>query len=348
MPYPSFAMTRRSLDIIYNSDVMISDPEQLASLAIFYDRVVLPATTPTSSRYFIEFERLPSDVLHLTANGLANLKVHMPSGKAEQADEFVIRWDGANRDLLEEQVIVRLSEPSASADVLADWLQNRRTLAVSFGDLLHYRTAVFVTSRKNPQLVYVRQDHLRHLLRSDLTAPAVFAGPATSRREVLKVLGVLETFRYFIPCVGTLRPAEILAVREKVRATREGFAMHMQSLSAEIEARIKGGEMLSEIARYARAVVETSLIPDYYEFKRQLMAERSGFWLKVLEASRKVFEIEVPPWTPKFYGEILAALGVSFLTSAEARREALSNRSQAYQFMSQIEEASSLAGKTAG
>jgi hypothetical protein len=340
-------MERRSLDITYSSDVMISDSEELASLAIFYDRVFLPAATADSTRNFIEFERFQDGVLRISASEISGLDVETPQGSV-QMEELVIRWEHQNRDLFVERVLIRLPEPQEPADRLKEWLERGQTISMSFGDLVRYRGALPGPGGPDSRFVYIRQDHLRHLLRSDLVGPAVFAGPNESQREVLKALQALHTFRYLVPCVGTLPPEEILTLREKLSDTREGFAMHLQTLSADVEARIAGGEDINDLSRYAQAVIETKLIPDYYEFKRQLSAERSGFWLKVIEATRKVFEVEVPPWTPKFYGEVLAALGVSFLVSTEARRESLSNRSQAFQFMHKIDEAVADVRRSAG
>jgi hypothetical protein len=336
-------MSRRALEVTYSSDVMIANSEELAALAIFYDRVILPAATPESTPHFVELERLPGDVLRMFAFELSPSFISKSSGEIVPTGDSVTRWEQANHELFDDGVLVRLPAPDAADDGLDEWIKNSRTVSMSLGHLLQYRGTVLATTPLGAQIVLIRQDHLRHLLRSDLRSPAVFVAPVESRREVLKALQASETFRYLIPSVGKLRPDQILALREKVSATREGFAMHLQALSAEVESRLTGGETPVEIARYARAVVETKLLPDYHEFKRQLLADRSGFWLKVLETTRKVFEIEVPPWTPKFYGQIMAALGVSLLTSAEARHDSLSNRSQAFHFMFQVEESSSSA-----
>jgi hypothetical protein len=47
----------------------------------------------------------------------------------------------------------------------------------------------------------------------------------------------------------------------------------------------------------------------------------------------------LPPWTPKFYGEFLKAIGVTILTVTAERKDNLSNKSQAYHFMRLVEEA---------
>ena len=57
----------------------------------------------------------------------------------------------------------------------------------------------------------------------------------------------------------------------------------------------------------------------------------------MLDSTAKVFQIEAAPWTPKFYGEFLKAIGVAILTTTAERKEKLSNRSQAYHFMRLVE-----------
>jgi hypothetical protein len=52
----------------------------------------------------------------------------------------------------------------------------------------------------------------------------------------------------------------------------------------------------------------------------------------------KILEISAAPWTLKFYGDVLKALGVTALTYNAERKESLTNRSQAFQFMSAVEE----------
>jgi hypothetical protein len=127
-------------------------------------------------------------------------------------------------------------------------------------------------------------------------------------------------------------------VRDKVKDLREGFSMHLQKLSRDVEDGLKSGESLDEIESWTKSVIETELIPDYREFRRQLVAERSGFWNKVLDAAAKVFQIEAVPWSPKVYGELLKAIGVTILTTTAEGEERLSNRSQAYHFMRLVED----------
>ena len=328
-------MTRAHMEIVYSSDVMIWSPEELATLAIFYDKIALPAATAESARHFVEFELQSDDHLRLTASSLSPLQIFTPTRVVERADLYVEDWERTHNELFTAGVLTRLREPDQEADGLSTWLSNPRAVHMNVSELSHYCDVLIAG---NERLFYVRQDHLRHLLRTDISEPAVFAGPTASYREVLKALLAMQTFKYLLPAVKELNPAEILAVRSKVSDTREGFAMHLQSLSREVETRLDGGEPVAEIVRYARSVVETTLIPDYREFRRQILAERSGFWLKVLDASRKAFEIEVAPWTPSFYAQVLNVLGVTFLTTSNARRDSLSNHRQAFQFMASVEQ----------
>lgn len=120
--------------------------------------------------------------------------------------------------------------------------------------------------------------------------------------------------------------------------TREGFLLHLQKLSHGIQVRVQEGESLDELARYARTVVRSDLIPDYKEFKRQLLSEERSRGVRLLQAGAKVLQIEAPISSPRFYGAVCEAFGVPWLGSIEKRRDSLTNRSLALQFMRQVEE----------
>jgi hypothetical protein len=145
-------------------------------------------------------------------------------------------------------------------------------------------------------------------------------------------------FRFVLPRVGELNPEQILEVRNLVKDTREGFSMHLQSLSADVEKQVKEGVSLQEVSDAAESVVETQLIPLFVEYRRQLAAKGGGFWRKVLDPLGRLVQIDAAPWTPRFYGELLRALGVTILTGIEERQERLSNKVQAFQFMKTIDD----------
>jgi hypothetical protein len=67
---------------------------------------------------------------------------------------------------------------------------------------------------------------------------------------------------------------------------------------------------------------------------------RAEKWGKVLDAAGKVAEIDAAPWTPKFWALILKAIGMTALRSDSERENALSNRYQAFKFMSYVERSS--------
>jgi len=114
--------------------------------------------------------------------------------------------------------------------------------------------------------------------------------------------------------------------------------MHLQKLSKGLDGMVKTGEKLEDLKGYAQNIVETDLIPDYEEFRRQLEAEQAGKFKKVLDVSGKIMEIDAAPWTPKFWGLLLKALGMSAIETAADQKERLSNRYQAYEFMKVVED----------
>jgi hypothetical protein len=331
--------------IIYNSDLIIRNASELATLSVFYDKVLLPYTTAATSDLFA---------------GPRLINIKMPRGfdqKGEQ--EFfddVGYWSRVYYDLLSEGVIERLPAPPWGDKPPLDKLVTinlaekiklltkdpkrtaQRYLAMSdkpFGEGETQENLEKGVLRED----IIKQDLALHFLRPDLELPQVFIndGPKPSR-EFLKAIEARAVFDYLLPALGYLKAEEILEVRHKVKDLREGFSMHLQKLSKGIDDRLKGGESFEELESWAKSIIEVELIPDYREFRRQLTAERTSMGNKVLDAAAKIFQIEAAPWTLKFYAELLKAIGVTILTASAERKEMLSNRSQAYYFMRLVEE----------
>ncbi len=110
----------------------------------------------------------------------------------------------------------------------------------------------------------------------------------------------------------------------------------MQQLSAGIQERADGGADIEEIRKYSQSVVETQLIPDYYEFKRQLRPERLGVAGRVLDVAGRISEIDSAFWTPKFYGDFVKAIGAGVLGELSGK-DGLTNKAQAYKFIRTLE-----------
>ncbi len=174
----------------------------------------------------------------------------------------------------------------------------------------------------------------------DLDLPELnVCGSQPVSREIMKFLEAKSVFSYCLPKLGKLNAEQILQVREKVKDTREGFSLHLQKLSRGVEQRLRGGDSIKDIEHFALSIVETELIPDYGEFRRQLSAEHLGLWKIVLATTGKILSIDANPSTPKFWGQMLEALGVP-LDMSDGLKEELSNKTQAFQFMKSVDSSS--------
>lgn len=325
--------------IIYNSDLIIRDPRELSTLCVFYDRTYLPFTTPeTSTKY----------------SGHRFISVDLPTGVVpafEKAYVYDVEyWRQNYITLFEERVIERLPAPPWGQNLPFKIWKDRKPEILDL--ITKSPTRVEFTISDEPmgeetpeenlekgiiQETLIKRDIILHFARTDLQLPQLFiTDAARPSREFLVGLEAKEAFKYILPVLGILHPEEILKVRNKVKDTREGFSLHLQKLSKGIEERLKGGESLQEMEKYTKAVIETELIPDYREFRRQLEAERIGIGKRILDSVGCVFEIDVAPWTPKFWGELVKAFGIAF-PSSEQRKAKLTNESQAFQFMRIVE-----------
>lgn len=337
--------------VSYNSGLIIWDPAYLTTLCVFYDQVLLPASGRVaasgahSSDSLLAFSRPVSsaqqyvceDVSHVV-RGPAGTPLQKGNPKLVQFARLVPEWDDKNRVLFDHHVLRRLEpEPSPSLALGSDvqWQQVTPHLL----DLDFALRSKWQNEGEETESILIWEDLARHLLRADVRPPRIFVGsPGEHNRGALNTLLAHSAFSLLLPKLSGLQPDQIMDVRNKVKCNREGFSMHLQALSADVEARIEDGDSLSEVARYAQSVAETKLLPFYAEWKRQLAAERAGFWGQVLDTTSAALKIDVGPWTPKFYGELLKALGFVTLKGIAEHKGRLTNESQAYQFMRAIED----------
>lgn len=307
--------------IIYNSDLIIRDRSEIATLCLFYEQVLLPYTY--SDGEFVEFEKISNTRYKINARGLDLGYTDLLGIERHSYSELPI-WENENKVLFDEKVIQRI--PTASE------------FKVSFDDDFTEALEVFFelpnTLTDANEKVFVRNDVIEHLFRQDLSFPGIFIPHSnTTKREILKAAEASHTFKYLLPQISSLSLDEILLLRQKLKDTREGFSMHLQTLSKEVEAGINAGAQFDEISREALKIVETSLIPDYREFSKQLTFERTSFGGKVLDAAGKILEIDVAPWTPKFWGQTFKALGSIIGLFSEKEKAFRTNKEQAFRFM---------------
>ncbi|HKU75255.1 MAG TPA: hypothetical protein VJR02_15195 [Pyrinomonadaceae bacterium] len=326
------------MEIIYSSGLHIADRSELSSLAIVYEKIYLPAS---DHRTCSEGVILRKEVKDTTRLKLVITAVRgwtftdRESGKQVDADEFILNWNHQNELLFSEGVLERLS-PSSELDH-SDTVNLTNTYLDEIASPI-LRMPYLV---QNEQHIYLWQDHLDHLLREDLILPSLFTSRnSTFSREMMKALLIFPAFNYLIPKASALTSDQILTVRNKTKDNREGFNYYIQELTSEVENRIKNGDTIEAVSQYATSVAETKIIPKFREFTRQIQAERAGFWKNALDRTGKVFEIDAAPWTPKFWGELVKALGLGFLSTVEERKKNLSNEVQAFKFLRCVERVS--------
>jgi hypothetical protein len=145
---------------------------------------------------------------------------------------------------------------------------------------------------------------------------------------------VQSLFRYVVPQLNALHPEQILEVRELLKDTKEGFVDYIFEVVDDVEDKIMSGDV-SE-AEAAHKVVERKLLPKYREMRRQLLAERTGFWSSVLATGSKLLQIDATPWTPKFYGQLIEAFFGPLDKMSEEAVKARSNSRQAFQYIATL------------
>jgi len=329
-------------EIVYNSGINIWKPGELATLAVFYDKIWLPYVD-TSSTPMMVFRQL-SGKLKLDVVSIRNASFIDENGRTTSTTRFTNEWCEKYNSLFDEGILCRMAPPTEDPlkEIweLKDWnecFQDIHDLLLSVNYFL------VADNGSNERNVYFWQDHVAHLRRVDVTMPAVFIlNKMNTKREVAKSVLAESVFSFFLPQLADLEPDDILEIRSATAANREGFSAHLQSLSGALDSMLKSGEKYSDLSYYAKDVVETKLIPDYIEFKRQLIHLKIGKSRKILATIDSLFQISSSPYTPKFWYDFLKVIGGSFSAVSEIRKDDLSNKSQAFNFISSLEERHSI------
>lgn len=318
--------------VVYNSGVNIWDRDFLSTLCVFYDEVYLPALVDTDE--VIQFKDTSKSGDSLKMNGLMVKLYIQHEGKKYSAGELIKKWEDENTLLFNEGVIKRLP---ASKNINEGKLFDN-SIYEELQDLLLDIPYKFHLKVGTSNEIGLWKDHIYHLLRNDISIPSIFLTKQQhSSREGMKTLIANCTFKYFLPSLNALHPEQLMEIRRETESNREGFSMHLQTLSLDVETRILEGDSFENIKRYAQSVAETKLIPDYFEFKRQIAAKRAGFWGNVLDKASKIAEIDSAPWTPKFYADLLKIFGFTMLAGISEQKDQLTNKSQACQFIKKVE-----------
>lgn len=344
-----------SSGIVYSSGLFIHDESLISTLSVLYERVYLPSLLGkypgdpnTDERHdaseliecrpdLLEVDDIEAEFWHPEMRTL--LENHPDLVEFYNAANA---WKSAHSLLFSESVLVRLPRyeehffgrlgESEYDDPGWDLFE-----AVLEKFIRTQKIARRASALERAEVAFV-VDLTFHAMREDVHLPRIFDQSQLPDRRALVALEAITAFQYLVPKLNPLRPHEILELRRKVKDTREGFTIHLQKLSKGLDGMVKAGEKLDDLKGYAQNIVETDLIPDYREFRRQLEAEQAGKIKKVLDVAGKIMEIDTAPWTPKFWGMLLKALGMSAIETAANQKDRLTNRYQAYEFMKEVED----------
>ncbi|QDT35378.1 hypothetical protein [Thalassoglobus polymorphus] len=294
--------------LTYSSDLIIRDPGILSSLCVFFDNIYLPHLPTEHAGLFLRVTEAGSD----PDVDLCDL----PS-----AGEYHHEWDKSHELLFANSVLARL--PPVARDVEIDDQALRTIINELQPNVSGFSRRLYLLTR------------VVHHLRPDQLAPHVIdSGTEIPTRDGYKWLMAHEAFSYLIPSLTDLSAEQILQVRDTVADTREGFAMHLQQLSREVERRVSAGDPVETIKRHARSVIDTDLVPDFVEFHRQLSANRAGFLGKLLDMAAKSIKLLVPATRPDFAASGFTTLSAIMAATADERKARNTNVAQAFQFLS--------------
>lgn len=332
-------------EVVYNNGVLVSDAKALATLAVFYDRIWLPHVG-TSKVPMIGFMETTPGKWKVRVIHMHNFHFVGRDGKTWSIDRFTNDWNERHSSLFDADVLRRLPpiDIKINEEVSDVFGRDAREIVPNLDlvaeDIPKFRSREVRAEGevRTHQEIYLWQDHLMHLLRRDQDRPAVFLlSGQKGRREVAKSALAESVLSYCLPQLRELEPEEILEVRRLTADNREGFMAHLQGLSGALDALVKGGAKRHELEDAAADVIQTKLIPDYQEFKRQLGSARVGKMKRILDPASKILEINSSPLTPKFWYDLVRALSFVVTGASENRKEGQTNKSLSFSFIRKLE-----------
>ena len=100
--------------------------------------------------------------------------------------------------------------------------------------------------------IFIQEDYLRHLMRSDTLMPGLFLAKADIARTTLaESLMAGAIFSFVVPKLAALVPDQILEVRAKTASTREAFSLHVQALASDVEEALRDGDDIAKVRAHA-------------------------------------------------------------------------------------------------
>lgn len=243
-------MAEQAFNISYNSGITIPDRGELASLCIFYDQLTIPYIPDYAAGIMLQFRRRwqSSDPFVYTSMW-RRFKFLSKEHAETDSERYIEQWDSDNALLYQEGVLTRAARPTNDAiyKYISEAYEQSNRLNEIFGNINTDLLSTYFLWDKTEKLpvneewggrqefLFVWLSHAAHLLRTDLSGHGLFFPTRSRRREFAKALIAETVIRFVLPKVAALHPDQILAVRESVSATREGFALHLQQLTSNIE-----------------------------------------------------------------------------------------------------------------
>lgn len=143
-----------------------------------------------------------------------------------------------------------------------------------------------------------------------------------------------ECLRIALPKLPHLSIPEIVAFRHEFRGPLIDFRNAMVRLSADLNGRIRGGESLRGIQRYAQFVVETNVSPTVSELEVALQKSPQPFLKRAFEAARTLPELAMAfsSLSPSAAASALGSIGnlLFDISSASDEQEAEAKRTGYY------------------
>ena len=133
-------------------------------------------------------------------------------------------------------------------------------------------------------------EHGIPLLNDDprLPVPALAGMDAKHNAAVLATIMAMECAQLVLPEVPELQPAQIVEVREELKAYVRPFRMSLLELAGKLNAAIEATTDYAEIKRAAEFLVATEVYPKLEEFKNELRKhEQRGWWPRVTELGKQ-------------------------------------------------------------
>lgn len=297
---------------VYASDAYIRNSSLLATLCLFYDKILLP--------YPYDLDPECRELMLWPFDYIDELEIHQ---------KYYLDWKNTWNQLFAANIIQVLPPPVRAEEEPVDLGERLR-------ERLGIQLPYFTKSDTFDGHVAVAM----HALFGKTDAPEfILSHPADTTTEHLASTLATTLIEYRMPKIGALDPEQIIQLREETAPIREEFILYLNTLVDDVEGRLTATE--GDERKAALRTVKRRMEPELEEYLRRRVPEKIRWWSEIIRkisaATGEVLKCCVTRWSLKSVPGLAEKLASIPEDIAARISEQASNQHRAFQFLGSFE-----------